>query len=433
MSVLGCLHFPSLRWHRGRLGLRQGAEELVVRCAAATAIAFLSPLILPQIVMGVRINRDERVGKHGRRIDWIRLRRRNGTELFGDSILSRLIGIVRGEMNWVGPEARRSDSIDLRGESARRAMSVMPGLVSTWWVRERTNIAFGSQLEADLEYVEQRSVRHDFGVLVRSVLALAYGSPKRRFNTEIEILALPIDNLSMDDAVERILSPLEGAEARQVSFVNADCVNVAFTDEDYRQVLQQSHLRLGDGIGLKIAGSMLGQELRQNVNGTDLFPRLCMEMERRGSSLFLLGAKPGVVEDVAGWVGRQYPGLPVVGARHGYFSSEEESQILDQIRESKAKVLLVALGVPNQEKWIRRNLSQLSGVSAIGVGGLFDFYSGRIPRAPQWLREVGMEWTYRLYQEPTRMWRRYLLGNVVFLARVLRQRVVEVIEGSRVF
>ena len=110
------------------------------------------------------------------------------------------------------------------------------------------------------------------------------------------------------------------------------------------------------------------------------------------------------------------------GCRDGYFSAAEEPEVVAGIARSGAAVLLVAFGAPRQDLWLHRNLAATGVKVAMGVGGLFDFYSGRIPRAPQWMREVGAEWLFRFYQEPRRMWRRYFVGNVVFLWHVVRAR-----------
>lgn len=406
-----------------RLGQQKWLEGCASRWAAGIALMGAAPLICCAVLLGGRLERTPRLGLYGRRFESLRLVNSQGKRCAVLGELPSLISILRGQMSWVGPEARAIDGLDLRDERSRRISSVLPGLVSTWWLRNQTNVAYGGQQEIDGDYVATRSIRNDFGILIRSCLACLYGGRTERFGNEAEILGVSIDNRTMDTAVAEILTPLYGGRARQVSFVNVDCINQAFTDSEYRQVLQASDLRLGDGIGLRIAGRILGSEVQQNVNGTDLFPRLCAELEASEKNLFLLGARPGVADDVAKWIQGNYPGLIVAGAHHGYFSKNEEPTVLEMIRRSKATVLLVAFGAPRQEKWIRKHLDTLPVVSALAVGGLFDFYSGRIPRAPQWLRELGLEWTYRLYQEPARMWRRYLVGNTVFLARVLWERL----------
>jgi N-acetylglucosaminyldiphosphoundecaprenol N-acetyl-beta-D-mannosaminyltransferase len=141
-----------------------------------------------------------------------------------------------------------------------------------------------------------------------------------------------------------------------------------------------------------------------------------------------------VAEDAAKWITEHYPDLTISGVHHGYFSPQEEAAVLEDINSSHAKILLVALGAPRQDKWIAEHKASINSKVLIGVGGLLDFYSGRIPRAPYWVRELGMEWFYRFCQEPRRMWRRYFLGNLDFLYRVvcerMRVRAAQRIEGN---
>jgi exopolysaccharide biosynthesis WecB/TagA/CpsF family protein len=238
---------------------------------------------------------------------------------------------------------------------------------------------------------------------------------------EVTIMGTRIDSVSMAQAVQMLIDCIDAHDdtpRAQVSFVNADCINLSYRDEAYRQVLADSQFVFADGIGMKIAGRVLGQTLVDNVNGTDLFPRLCMALAKRGARLYLLGAQPGVADDVARWVKQFFPKLTVCGTRDGYFSASQLPGALTEIRESRPDVLLVALGAPRQEKWIAQNLPQLGCRVALGVGGLFDFYSQRVPRAPKWMRETGLEWCYRLLQQPRRLAGRYLLGNPLFMARL---------------
>jgi len=150
--------------------------------------------------------------------------------------------------------------------------------------------------------------------------------------------------------------------------------------------------------------------------------------------IYLLGGKPGVADDAGKWITDRYPNLTLAGTRDGYFTEEEEPAVLEEIAASKAGVVLVALGSPRQDKWIAAHRLQVGPKVLIGVGGLLDFYSGRIPRAPVWVRELGMEWFYRFWQEPGRMWHRYFVGNFEFLYHVLcermRQRSAQRAEGN---
>jgi len=236
------------------------------------------------------------------------------------------------------------------------------------------------------------------------------------------ILGLTLNNLTMVNAIDEIVARLKTGPPCMVTFVNANCVNIAFENPDYQRVLNRADYVFADGAGMKLASRCLGEPLCDNVNGTDLFPRLCEKLESTGGRVFLLGGGPGVAEKVRLWIGKNYPEVIVSGTHHGYFSPRDAEKITSAICDAKTDLLLVAMGTPLQELWIARNLGETGARVAIGVGGLFDFYSGEVRRAPAWVRKIDMEWMFRLCQEPRRLWRRYLLGNPVFLWRVLRAR-----------
>lgn len=240
------------------------------------------------------------------------------------------------------------------------------------------------------------------------------------FPAHIRIQGIPLVNLERSEAVAAIEAALTAGEFTRIAFANADCANLAAKNSRYRQELDAMDWIFVDGIGMRIAGKVMQTPVRDNVNGTDLFPLLCEALARSGKRLFLLGARPGVAAAAAAWAEARFPGLQIAGTRHGYLTAAEEPAVIAAIRASKADVLLVALGAPRQEDWIARNAAACSVTVAMGVGGLFDYYSGRIPRAPAWMRRLGLEWVFRLLQEPGRLWRRYLVGNVVFLARTGR-------------
>jgi N-acetylglucosaminyldiphosphoundecaprenol N-acetyl-beta-D-mannosaminyltransferase len=236
-----------------------------------------------------------------------------------------------------------------------------------------------------------------------------------------EMRGVGISNITMTEALDAIESRFHGDGCTQVSFVNADCLNKAAEDSRYRSVLQRSWLVLPDGIGVKMAGKLLGFKVRDNVNGTDMFPLLCQRLSARSGSIFLLGARPGVPDAVAQWIRRNFPEVVISGVIDGFRKDDEA--IVAEINAASPDVLLVAKGAPLQEMWIAEHRDSLDARICIGVGGLFDFFSGRIPRAPRWMRRSGTEWVYRLYQEPQRMWRRYLLGNFLFIANIMLERI----------
>jgi N-acetylglucosaminyldiphosphoundecaprenol N-acetyl-beta-D-mannosaminyltransferase len=239
----------------------------------------------------------------------------------------------------------------------------------------------------------------------------------------LEIRGLRLLNLALDEAVAAIEAAVAASHPTQVAFVNADCVNIAARDEAYRQRLNDMDWVFVDGIGMRLAGQMLKQPVRDNVNGTDLFPRLCKMLAARGGRLYLLGGRPGVAAAAACWAEAHHPGLQIAGAHNGYLDPADNQRVASEIRATRPDVLLVAMGAPRQEAWIGRHAAAAGATVTLGVGGLFDYYSGRIPRAPAWMRRLGLEWIFRLLQEPGRLWRRYLIGNLVFLARVGRDRL----------
>jgi N-acetylglucosaminyldiphosphoundecaprenol N-acetyl-beta-D-mannosaminyltransferase len=347
----------------------------------------------------------------GRLILWLHLHR-----------LPALLNILKGDMSFIGPRVVSPDQISLREQAARKRYNVRPGLVCLWWIRKRANIAYGDEFESDGEYVETYSLWGDMGITLRSIPAILYGEGVATAPDEIKILGIPIHNVTMSETIAHMIHYMGQDTPSQICFVNADCANIAYRNPEYLGLLQQSTLSLADGIGLKLAGKLLGRDIKQNVNGTDLFPRLCEALADTDYGLYLLGARPEVVDRVRNWIETHYPNVRVCGTHHGYYTSEEESHVIDDIAHSGAALLLVAFGAPRQDLWIGQHLSELGVKAAVGVGGLFDYYSGRISRAPLWMREMGLEWVYRFYKEPRRMWKRYGIGNVLFLLRVMKEK-----------
>lgn len=247
----------------------------------------------------------------------------------------------------------------------------------------------------------------------------------------IVIRDIRLVNIGLEDALNAIDAALVSRVPVKIAFVNADCINIAAHNMLYREHIKAMDWVFIDGVGMKIAGKILQQPVHANVNGTDLFPLLCEDFAKKHISIYLLGAKPGVAEAAAHWAQTHYPGLRVAGHHDGYFGTEQTPEVLAAIRASQADVLLVAMGVPRQEAWIHQHQPATGVTVALGVGGLFDFYSGNIPRAPQWMRDLGFEWSWRLWQEPGRLWRRYLLGNWSFLARIATDRLLQHFRSQR--
>lgn len=333
-----------------------------------------------------------------------------------------LVHILVGDMSFVGPRrVSEAEGLMLRDVEGLR-FAQRPGLVSPYSIRQRIGIAYEGERGVERDHYYSETARGNIAVLGRSLISSALGGDSTLPTPdEIDFFGVGVVNTTMDEAVSWLVDRANGIEPTQVAFVNPDYLNIAYQDEPYRKVLQQATRVLPDGIGLRLGCRLFGVSLKANVNGTDLFPRLCAKAAESGLPLFLLGARPGLAALAAENLCKQYPSLEIAGTYHGYFGPEDEPALLRQINESGAKILLVAFGAPRQEIWLARHQAELAPPVRLGVGGLLDFYSGRMPRAPQWIREIGCEWAFRLYQEPGRLWRRYVIGNPLFLYRVWLQ------------
>ncbi|MCK4957238.1 MAG: WecB/TagA/CpsF family glycosyltransferase, partial [Candidatus Cloacimonetes bacterium] len=200
----------------------------------------------------------------------------------------------------------------------------------------------------------------------------------KNFDT-INILDIDVLNITMQETLACIDEIIATDRKEEFYFVNADCFNKAFKDDHYKKTLQTTKFILGDGSGVRYAANILNNPIVDNVNGTDLLPLLCQECEKNKRSLFLLGAKPDIAKQMQGNLLTKYPNLQIVGEHHGYFDRQKESDvIIDKINSSKANILLVAFGAPFQESWISENYPKINCNVLMGVGGLFDFYSGNI-------------------------------------------------------
>ncbi len=239
----------------------------------------------------------------------------------------------------------------------------------------------------------------------------------------VRLLGVTIDAVDTGGLLARVLELLDSGARSTVTYANADCLLKATRDREYRRALNSADLVYADGVGVVLGAKLWGCRIPGRSTGADFMPGFCREFARRGSRLFLLGARPGVAAEAAAALARQAPGLVVAGTRHGYFGAEESERIVDEINAARPDVLLVGLGAPAQELWIARNAGRLDARVVWGVGGLFDFLSGRTRRGPKWLWDHGFEWLCRLIVEPRRLWRRYVLGQARFLLVVLRRRL----------
>ena len=231
------------------------------------------------------------------------------------------------------------------------------------------------------------------------------------------LFGIPVFNHRRSEAINFLTDRILAGKKTRLAFLNAHCANIACRDWQYRCALMSATAVFPDGIGVAIACRLNGTPLTANLNGTDLFLPLCRSLEKEGKSVFLLGGRPGIALKVAEKLSQELPALKIAGTRHGYFMPQQEDELITSINRAKPDVIFVALGVPQQDVWLARVQDRFDAKLVAGVGGLFDFMSGATRRAPRRVRELGMEWVFRLMQEPQRMWKRYLVGNATFLAR----------------
>ncbi len=333
-------------------------------------------------------------------------------------LISQLYRVLKGELSLVGPRLLdRHESRSVPAESQARFL-VLPGVVSPYGLKKATGMDREDEWTTDLQFVQTRTFRSVIGILIRSIFVHQF-IPNRDASSleDFQIFGVGIDNTTVNDELDEIVTKAEGFDAVNIAFVNADNLNKAYRDREYTDTLQRFDKVYADGSGVRMAASMKHYRVQENINGTDLFPKLCQKLAGSDHSIYLLGAKQGVAEVVAKKMAQRYPGLKVVGTHHGYFSADEDEAVITAINRSGATILIVAFGSPLQEKWIRKCDHLIQANIRIGVGGLFDFYSDRVSRSPLWLREMGLEWVWRLKEEPKRMWRRHLIGNPLFLYR----------------
>lgn len=234
---------------------------------------------------------------------------------------------------------------------------------------------------------------------------------------QVEVLGTRIRCLRTCEVLDQLLAMVGDERAHSVYIVNAATLNLAYENPLYRAVLNRGDLVLNDGTGVRWAARVKGVRFTDNNVGTDLVPMLCERAAPQGLRLYLIGGASQTVEQAGTCLMARFPGVEVVGVQHGYFLPSEEDAICADIVAQDPDVVLVGMGNPLQEWLIDRHLAHLKRGVAIGVGGLFDHLADNLRRAPLWVRQAGFEWAQILWQQPYK-WRRYLLGNPLFLYRM---------------
>lgn len=243
---------------------------------------------------------------------------------------------------------------------------------------------------------------------------------------KVEVLGVGVDPLTVEELHARIARFVEGGAHALVLHANAHGLNLAYRDARLRELLNRAPVVFCDGSGIMLAARILGRRIPERITYADWAWKLARFAEGKGFSLFFLGGRPGVAAKSAVRLQERFPKLKIAGEHHGYFDRSaggaENEAVIREINAARPDILLVGLGMPLQEYWLGENWEKIDARVALTGGAVFDYISGELRRGPRILVENGLESVARLIVEPGRLWRRYVVGNPLFILRVLRQR-----------
>lgn len=240
--------------------------------------------------------------------------------------------------------------------------------------------------------------------------------------TRIKLLGLPVDSLTMEETIGLIRDAINSGKVLQHVVVNAAKMVNAQKDLALRQSICESDIINADGQAVVWAARFVGNPLPERVAGIDLMERLVAMAHENGLKIFFLGAMESVVREVVFNYTLKYSDSIVAGYRNGYFSPEEDGEVALQIAQSGAHLLFVAMTSPRKEIFLNQYKDLMNIPFVMGVGGSFDVIAGKVSRAPMWMQKSGLEWLHRVYQEPRRMWKRYLITNSLFIFYVIKEK-----------
>lgn len=238
---------------------------------------------------------------------------------------------------------------------------------------------------------------------------------------KVDILRVKVDVIDTEGLHTAIADSINQRRKDIYAYVNINAINIAQEDKRFRDFLNRTHIVYCDGEGVRLGGKILGYALPPRVVLTYWIWELCKFCEKEGFSLFFLGATQQFVEEAVQRVRGRFPGINIVGSHHGFFakSGNESDTVVEIINQAKPNILIVGFGMPMQEFWIEENYSGLEANVILPAGSMIDYTAGRKGFAPKWMANNGMEWLYRFFQEPGRLWKRYLIGNPSFMLNVV--------------
>jgi N-acetylglucosaminyldiphosphoundecaprenol N-acetyl-beta-D-mannosaminyltransferase len=244
-------------------------------------------------------------------------------------------------------------------------------------------------------------------------------------NREIRVWDLRIHPYTATEFLELIHVAVDSEEKLLITGINAHAVNMIQDDSEFRALVNRSSLINIDGVSVLWALRFLGFKPPERVSCPDLFDKMAKFSNQNRLKVYLLGSTEGTVKKAAHSLRKKYPEMMITGARSGYFQEADIPGIIEEINRDNPQFLFLGMPSPKKESFAVHNLSGLNVNVILGVGGLFDILAGNIRRAPVWVQKIGMEWFFRMVQEPGKYWKRYLFGNVKFIFLVLRTRIIK--------
>ncbi|OGB89116.1 hypothetical protein A2625_02205 [candidate division WOR-1 bacterium RIFCSPHIGHO2_01_FULL_53_15] len=234
----------------------------------------------------------------------------------------------------------------------------------------------------------------------------------------VDFSGVKVDNVTLTEAAEIVRHYVIEGKARIVVTPNPEMIVAAQADSELKDIINKADLRVADGISMVVVSRILGKPLKERVSGIDLALKLMEIGSDYKYRVFLLGGAPGVAEEAGRRLKKQFPGIEIIGAYHGYFNAGDESSVIKKISDSNPDILFVGLGAGRQEKWLNHHLYELGATVGMTIGGSLDVLSGRKQRAPRWIQALYIEWLYRLLAEPQRWERQLALPKFLYLTLI---------------
>jgi len=242
---------------------------------------------------------------------------------------------------------------------------------------------------------------------------------------KVRILDLEIDNLTMMETIEKIARLIEKKQNAMIFTPNVHRLVFGKKNKKIEEIYQKADMLIPDGMPLIWASRILGTPLKEKVSGSDLLPLFCQDASKKGYKLFFLGSAPGVADEAKDILMQNYPGLKIIGTYSPPLGFENDTpeiiKITEMIKREKPDILFLGLGFPKEEEFLRKYKDIIQVPVSMGIGATFDFITGKQKRAPLWMQKWGFEWLHRLSHDPKRLWKRYFIGNTLFISLIFKE------------